>query len=99
LTRLDAEAIQQKLAELEEKKRIAHEAKQLLDHPVLKAIFEDLEQEAVRAWRKTDAGEFEAREEAYRILRVLDLVRGKLRATATTAAISAHNVRSLTRPQ
>ena len=55
-------------------------AKALLQDPVLTGAISEIEADAYRMWRATKPSESARREELYRIIGALELVRGKLRA-------------------
>jgi len=55
-------------------------ATRLLGDPILAGAFNEIRHDAYRLWLATKPPERERREELYRIVQALELVRGKLRA-------------------
>jgi hypothetical protein len=60
--------------------RRGDQASRLLQDPVLAAAFAEIRQDAYRMWLDSKPSEDVRREELYRIVQALELVRGKLRA-------------------
>ena len=55
-------------------------AQRLLADPVLAAAFVEIREDSYRLWLDSKPSETERREELYRVVQALELVRGKLRA-------------------
>ena len=55
-------------------------ATRLLSDPVLAAAFAEIREDSYRLWLDSKPSEHERREELYRVVQALELVRGKLRA-------------------
>jgi hypothetical protein len=72
-------------------------AKELLDNPAVKEIFASLEVAYTEQWRSSKPEDEPARDDAYRMLRALDRLRGDLQSAASSAAVTAHNHRSALR--
>jgi len=60
--------------------RRGDQASRLLQDPVLAGAFAEIRQDAYRMWLDSQPSENVRREELYRIIQALELVRGKLRA-------------------
>ena len=59
----------------------------LLQDPVLSAAFSEIRTDAYRMWLDTKPSDTARREELYRIIQALELVRGKLRAYRGAALV------------
>jgi hypothetical protein len=62
-------------------------ASRLLQDPVLGGAFAEIRADAYAMWLATKPSEHERREELYRIVQALELVRGKLRAYRGAALV------------
>ena len=76
----------------EEALRRAEQAQYILEHPLVIAAFADLEADFVTAWRGSPVLDREAREEAYRMLRVLDAVRRAFMVHVDTGKVVRDNL-------
>ena len=72
-----------------DKVHLGHHAKRLLDDPVMRLAFERVSADLTTTWRSTASDDREKREDAYRMLRALDGLEGKLRAFTGNAALIA----------
>jgi len=55
-----------------------HYAKELLNNPLLKDIFKIIEQDTINTWRSSPALAREDRESLWKLLKMLDKIRGTL---------------------
>jgi alkylation response protein AidB-like acyl-CoA dehydrogenase len=67
----------------------AAEADRLLQHPVLQQAFADIKAEAQMMWCATRMTEHEKREELYRVIQTLEMVRAKLLTYRAAGRIKA----------
>ena len=67
--------------------RRGEHATALLHDPVLSGAFAEIRTDAYRMWLDTKPSNTERREELYRIIQALELVRGKLRAYRGAALV------------
>lgn len=82
---------------LEEEIRAGELAAAMLEEPVLKAAFEELEAEYTDAWRNSGLVDVTRREEAFRMLRALDELRGNLQAKVVNGQIARANAEAAER--
>jgi len=67
--------------------RRGDQASRLLQDPVLAAAFAEIRQDAYRLWLDSKPSEHDRREELYRIVQALELVRSKLRTYRGAAQV------------
>jgi hypothetical protein len=72
-----------------DKMQLGNHAKRLLDDPVMKLAFDGVAADLMKTWRETAHAETEKREDAYRMLRLLDGVDFKLRSFARNLTVVA----------
>lgn len=74
-----------------EKVSLGQRAKALLDNKLLNECFEAMEASCTRSWKASETAE--EREEVWRLLKAVELLRGMLSQYVTTGKIAADNLR------
>lgn len=79
--------------------RAAEEAKAVLELPAVRQAFAELRLMYMQAWRGSEPGAVEAREDAYLMTRALDQLEGHLKAKVAGGKVVNFNLRGAVAPK